>query len=421
MKPLYRFSAVLVFLLTLGFLVQRETGAQSARDWNEKGVNLTRQGNFQEALEAFKSAYREDAGNPVIKTNLATGYANYGWWLLGKNQPESAVRAFDEAIYLQDDAAKSYLGRGLAYFRQNLLYEAVKDYERARRLDPQDPVISQRLGEAYYQRGDLSQALSVWEEALRNQPQNKTLQELVNKVKKEQKVEERFTENQGYHFVLRYEGAAGGYDREKELHEIGKEILGYLEEAYNYVGRELDYYPRDQIPVILYTNEQFQDITHAPSWAGGRYDGKIRIPSKGLHVGSSYLKPILFHEYTHAVIHFLAGGWIPAWLNEGLAQYMEGRDHQAQLSLVRQAKSKSTVLSLAKLNQGFSQFSERQSADLAYAESYSAVQFMIDRNGMYDVKKVITLLGQGQSLDQALKDVIRMNLADFENDWLRSL
>lgn len=421
MKALVKFLTVSMVISALGFFVAGDLEAQSAREWNEKGVNLSHQGKHDEALEAFQKAYRDDFGNPVIKDNLARGYANYGWWLLGKNQPEEAVRAFNEAIYIQDGLAKSYVGRGLAYFRQNLLYDAVRDFERAQDLDPADPVIAQRLGEAHYQRGDLYRALRVWEEALRKHPGNPALQKLVDKVKKEQPLEERFAENRGYHFVLRYEGAEGGYDSEKQRHELGAEILSHLEDAYNYVGRELDYYPRDQIPALLYTNEQFKDITHAPSWAGGRYDGKIRLPLKGLRPGSSHLKNLLYHEYTHVVVHFLGAGRVPSWLNEGLAQYLEGGEHRQKIELVRQVKAKSALLPLKNLDQSFSQISDYRKVDLAYAQSLSAVQYFVGRYGMYDLRKVIVLLSQGQSVDKALKEIIRRNLADFEDEWKSSL
>ena len=35
------------------------------------------------------------------------------------------------------------------------------------------------------------------------------------------------------------------------------------------------------MPVILYTTQQFSDLTRAPSWAAGSYDGTIRVPMRG--------------------------------------------------------------------------------------------------------------------------------------------
>jgi hypothetical protein len=34
--------------------------------------------------------------------------------------------------------------------------------------------------------------------------------------------------------------------------------------------------------VILYTEQQFRDITQAPAWSDGQFDGKIRISTKGV-------------------------------------------------------------------------------------------------------------------------------------------
>ena len=48
------------------------------------------------------------------------------------------------------------------------------------------------------------------------------------------------------------------------------------------VGRGLSYYPDHEIQVILYSGQQFQEVTDAPGWSGGIYDGKIRIPIGGI-------------------------------------------------------------------------------------------------------------------------------------------
>ena len=33
--------------------------------------------------------------------------------------------------------------------------------------------------------------------------------------------------------------------------------------------------------MVLYSKEQFRDVTQSPSWAGGLYDGRIRLPVAG--------------------------------------------------------------------------------------------------------------------------------------------
>ena len=35
------------------------------------------------------------------------------------------------------------------------------------------------------------------------------------------------------------------------------------------------------ITVVLYSREQFRDITRSPQWAAGMFDGEIRVPVHG--------------------------------------------------------------------------------------------------------------------------------------------
>ena len=69
----------------------------------------------------------------------------------------------------------------------------------------------------------------------------------------------------------------------------------------------------DPIAVVLYTGEQFRDITRAPSWAAGAYDGVIRVPMRGALDKREELDRVLSHEFTHALIRTLASRGVPAW------------------------------------------------------------------------------------------------------------
>ena len=63
---------------------------------------------------------------------------------------------------------------------------------------------------------------------------------------------------------------------------LAREVLGTLEDHYDVVRDTLNYTPPEPIGVILYTNQQFSDITRAPAWVGALNDGRIRIPVQGL-------------------------------------------------------------------------------------------------------------------------------------------
>ena len=76
--------------------------------------------------------------------------------------------------------------------------------------------------------------------------------------------------------------------------------------------------------MILYTQENFFDVTRVPGWAGGLNDGRIRVPVQGLETVSDLLARILKHELTHSFVFQKTGGRCPTWLQEGTAQWMEG-------------------------------------------------------------------------------------------------
>src|SRR5687768_17815699 len=57
-------------------------------------------------------------------------------------------------------------------------------------------------------------------------------------------------------------------------------------------------YPSVALDVILYSNKQFQDITRAPAWAGGGYDGRIRLPIGGALKSPQVLDRVRSEEHT---------------------------------------------------------------------------------------------------------------------------
>ena len=75
-------------------------------------------------------------------------------------------------------------------------------------------------------------------------------------------------------------------------------------EAYGEIGKSFSYYPENPITVILYSDQQFRDITRTPAWTGGLFDGKIRIPTEGAgSLSGGVLNRVLHHEYTHAIVY----------------------------------------------------------------------------------------------------------------------
>src|SRR5262249_36238547 len=158
-------------------------------------------------------------------------------------------------------------------------------------------------------------AIRSWKKSLQLRP-DASVQKLLEKAEKEAIAEADFTQRESSHFTLRYEGKQTSED-------LRRQLLDTLESEYEDLVRELGIAPRSSIPVILYTEQGFFDVTQAPSWSGAVNDGKLRIPVQGMTSVTPELARVLKHELAHSFINQLSGGRCPQWLNEGIAQAVE--------------------------------------------------------------------------------------------------
>lgn len=265
------------------------------------------------------------------------------------------------------------------------------------------------LGMQYYKNDDLQKALWHLQEALRIEPDNRVARDMMAKVSREARVEEGFTNKEGSHFNVRYEGGENAV--------AGHTVAIILEEAYQKVGSDLGFYPEDSITAVLYTAEQFRDVTRAPSWSGAIYDGKIRIPVGGVRERTDLLEKVIFHEYSHAVIHKMGGGKVPTWLNEGIAQYEEG---PAREEIFRHLASAQNMVPLNYLEGSFMGLTQEQ-AVIAYAEGLSAVKYIMDEYGMGMLGRLINSYKEGKGSEAAIRDTFQMTYREFQDSWIRNL
>ncbi len=304
--------------------------------------------------------------------------------------------------------------------RQNQDEEAIEILQKIIKQDPNDLRAYALLGELYYQNDRLSHAIEAWEKVLEADPFNEGIKSVLAKAQRERKTHSEFTHEVTRHFRIKFEGS--------ENRDLYKTVLDILEEAYSEVGKALSFYPDHEIIVFLYTGQQFFDVTRAPAWSGGIFDGKIRVPAKGYEDYLDRLRQILFHEYTHAVIHQMTeqgvsrmdrrmDPGVPTWLHEGIAQYMEpnGMRDNVDLRLEKFVKQ-GAFLDLPRLQGSFLGFNT-QLAGLAYDESLSAIKFMIDEFGPYSVQRLLAALANQKDMDGAMREAIFISYEEFQSRW----
>ena len=103
------------------------------------------------------------------------------------------------------------------------------------------------------------------------------------------------------------------------------------------------------------------------------------------------------------------------WLNEGLAVYYSGEKGFASGSLVSKALVTNSIIPLSEIDEVLQFHVEK--AQLAYQQSYLAVDYLFEEYGSDAVKNIIHKLGQGLNINQAFLDGINLDLWQFEDEW----
>lgn len=325
-----------------------------------------------------------------------------GWAALNAGRAEQAAAAFEEALKKRPTDATLLLGAGVAAHLRGRADEARRALADALRIDPSLTSASLLLGEILYRAADLDGAVAIYQQALAAAPSNAQLARRLEAWQKEADLHGRFTQRLGDHFTVLFEGPAEA--------ELAAKAVAVLESAYWRVGAALNTYPPDVITVVLYTREQFRDITQSPAWAGGVFDGRIRLPVQGALENVREFERVLTHEFTHALVRAVAPRGVPTWFNEGLAVVFEGSDPVVRERQLRDAKTRPALASLERSFAGL----DRAAAVVAYAESAGAVQAMLDQGGANAVAALLADLGRGVSFPEAFERNLLISYAAFQ-------
>lgn len=367
-------------------------------------------GKFQNAVESLKMALEKNPSNQEIKKAISATYGLIAAKKIETGSYNDAIEDFKNAINYYKEDPKLYLGMGSAYIQLNKNSDAENALNSAAALDPNLVEAYHLLADIYYKNDDVAKAIPYWEKVLSIEPSDQKARYFLSKANREKDINEKFTKELTSHFTIRFEGP--------EEREVGRIVLSILEDAYREIGREISVYPETEAIVYLYTKQQFRDVTRSPSWAGALYDGKIRIPISGYKNDMAQLKRNLYHEYVHALVRSVVKeGRCPTWLNEGLAQYFEDKDKlDYRREMIKALQKNKVVIPVKNLEGSFMGFSSAQS-HVAYSVSLAIVEFMIDRYGMHNVKRVLEELGKNKSIDEAMRDGLSISYEAFQKEW----
>jgi tetratricopeptide (TPR) repeat protein len=324
-----------------------------------------------------------------------------GWDAVAAGQLDVAAEAFRQAVTADPRNAQVHLGIATVAFLQHRDDEARSAAEKALAIEPRLARAESLLGAILYRSGDLPGAIRVFETLTSEVPNDTDVRSTLDRWRRELDLQQRMRQQVGDHFAVSFEGPAE--------EALAAKAIESLNRAYWRIGAVLNVYPNASVPVVLYTAQQFRDITRSPEWAAGAYDGTIRVPMRGALDEEKELDRVLSHEFAHALVRTLSTAAIPTWLNEGLATVLESDD----LGWAEQRVAHSKPVRLSVLASSFGRFTGGQ-AQLAYATSALAVRRMLREAGGFAVANLIRDLGDGIDFDHAFAHRMQRSFEDFQ-------
>jgi len=320
-----------------------------------------------------------------------------------KGDLERALADARAAVFYAPEDPAMLLELAYVYLRRSEFKQSLEYLERAKRYAPKNPDVYKLEGWTYYGLNRPDQAATEWKKSLtlRADPE---VQAALEKAIRDKAEEENYRENESAHFQLKYNGAAEP--------GLAREVLHTLEGHYQQIESELNFSPPDPIGVVLYTEQGFADITRAPGWVGALNDGRIRVPVQGLTGVDSELSRILRHELTHSFIQQKTHSRAPTWLQEGMAQWMEGKRSDENAAVLVQVYDAGQAAPLGQLEGSWMRLPGPM-ASYAYAWALANIEYIVQIQGMGDIERILDRLATGTTTEQAVREVLHDNYDDL--------
>jgi tetratricopeptide (TPR) repeat protein len=320
---------------------------------------------------------------------------------LAAGEAQEALRHARLALFREPASVAALQALAAAQIALGDTARARASAEAALALEPASPLSRELLGDALAETGDFAAAREQYRLAVASAPQPRVQKKLEALGPSPASVSSA-------RFRIRYDGDAD--------EPLGLAILKVLDSAWEDHERRLGFAPELPVTVVLQTATAFRDTTRAPGWAAAWNDGTIRVPVRGLERPTPGLVRVLRHEIAHSFVASRTGANCPTWLQEGLAQWLEGGDPAREDAGLAALVRRPGLPRLESLERPFVALTEER-AQVAYAESLSAVAYILEHHGQPGVERLLAALGTGQPAREALPASIGVSYAQLQSGW----
>ncbi len=199
----------------------------------------------------------------------------------------------------------------------------------------------------------------------------------------------------------------------------------------------LGYAPSEKVRVEIVDNAKalakvstlsLESIKTTGTIALCKFNRIMFINPKSLLFGYQWQDTIA-HEYVHLVVSKMSRNRVPVWIHEGIAKYLEsswrggpGQNLEpAGAALLSQAVKRNKLIPFEKMHPSLALLPSQEDAALAYAEVFSVIEYIKQKNGADSLARLIDELTKGNSYFAAIQKVTRVKFSQFRRDWLSFL
>lgn len=234
-------------------------------------------------------------------------------------------------------------------------------------------------GVAAWRSDDPRQALDYLRASLDLAPRPE-VEKLYLQVEREAKNDHSTDRLYGLRVLLRYESAVVPT-------ETARQMTTVLDQEFIRISQTLGCSAQERVIAIVQSRDSFLKSTGSAEWAGGQFDGKIRVPVFDPKVLDQQMLRALAHETAHACLTML-GEW-PAWLQEGIAQKVSGDSlSAAQMNKIAGWIHEGKMSRLSSLKQDWSRL-DAEHAAMSYTLSLAAVELLWKDTGEDGVRNLL--------------------------------
>jgi hypothetical protein len=219
------------------------------------------------------------------------------------------------------------------------------------------------------------------------------------------------------HFIIHYHQADA---------KLSRSIAAASEKLGEKIVADVGYVPMEKTNIIIApTLEDFQKaqphLQQIPLWAAAVAYPELNLiiirSPRAVKGGRLDYQSVFIHEYTHIVLgRALQHRDVPRFLAEGIAMYESSEWHLSRMAVLTKAALTDRIIPLQQLTHQFPD--DMADAELAYAQSFMFISFLINRFGRESFQQFIRDYSHSGDLKNSLQKMTGMHLLTLEKEWI---